>query len=152
MKDATLQNTQEVIMRSRHLFCIAGLGLVCCFAFAQDAPQEQRASSGQAADDDTQVYPMTYRLHDLPVWSKEGNFNPSMLIALIESRISPDQWNKSSKLAPYFQDASLVVSTTRTNHRALAELISHLRAISGAQVHKDCGSCGRVTGTESRYR
>ena len=117
-------------MRSFSVLSVLGIGLLCCVALAQDKSQEVSAADDVAAAQNTKVYPVTYRLEDLPVWSKDGHYDPNLMIMLIHSPISPTSWEAlggPSTMAPYAQNFSLVVSTTSDNHDALSALLKQLR-------------------------
>ena len=117
-------------MRAFSLLGVLGLGLLFCFALTQETLPEASAADDVSESQNTKVYPKTYRLEDLPVWSKDGSYNPKLMIMLIESSISPKSWEAlggPSSMAPYPQNASLVVSTTSDNHDALSDVLKQLR-------------------------
>lgn len=107
-----------------------GIGLACCFAVAQQPTPQTVATEKAAAEQEAKVYPVTYRVEDIPVWSHDGAFDPTLLMALIQSSVNPESWEASggpSTMAPYAKTASLVVSTTSDNHDELKSLLERLR-------------------------
>jgi hypothetical protein len=105
-------------------------GLLCCFAVAQDSDDPKGKPAQAAAGQDSEVYVAAYKLGDLPVWSKAGVFEPDVLMWLIQSSVNPKSWDGAggaSSMAPYKQNASLVISTTAANHDAVKRLIERLR-------------------------
>ncbi|GAA5511272.1 hypothetical protein [Novipirellula caenicola] len=117
-------------MRSFSVLSVLGIGLLCCVVLTQDKSQEASAADDVAAAQNTKVYTVTYRLEDLPVWSKDGHFDYKLICMLIHSSISPKSWEAlggPSTMAPYPQNFSLVVSTTSDNHDALSALFKQLR-------------------------
>ena len=117
-------------MRSLKFVGALGLGLVCCLAVAQDPALKTPSNALENVEEDTQVYPKVYRLQDLPVWSKDGTFNPALTMSLIQSAISPESWEAKggpSTMAPYPQNASLVISTSSKNHDAITALLKQFR-------------------------
>lgn len=74
------------------------------------------------------VIAKVYSLRDLPVWTEKGaKFDPSILVALIGSRITPEKLGKEYSFFPQPNNASLVVSTTREAHEAIADMLAELR-------------------------
>lgn len=70
----------------------------------------------------------TYAVKDLAVWSENGNkFDPSILIALLKSKVTPGQWNGKNSINPFPEKALLVVNTTQDAHEAIAETLAELR-------------------------
>ncbi|WP_442506270.1 hypothetical protein SH528x_005104 [Novipirellula sp. SH528] len=117
-------------MRSLKIVGALGLGLVCCLAVAQDPALKTPSNESEQVEEDTRVYPKVYRLQDLPVWTKDGMFSPSLVMSLIQSTISPESWEAKggpSTMAPYPQNASLVISTSSENHDAVIALLEQFR-------------------------
>ena len=119
---------QEDVMRTI-VSCLIGIGLVWCVAAGQET-QSDGPSQNVKSEVDSKIYAMTYRLKELPVWSSDGEFDPTVLISLIQSSVAPTSWEASggaSTMAPYTQNASLVVATTSANHDELQILLERLR-------------------------
>jgi hypothetical protein len=77
------------------------------------------------------IYTVIYSLADLPVYRlTEGapEFDPSAVIALIESSIAPESWGPGpASLAEYAEQKSVVISQTKENHIQVIELLNSLR-------------------------
>ena len=117
-------------MRSLKFIGVLGIGLACCVAFAQQPSNNQADAGSESIRNASKHYSNVYKLSDLPVWKKDGTFNPNVLIALIELSIEPKSWEAqggTSSIAAYSQNASLVVSTTSANHDAIVEVLEQLR-------------------------
>ena len=117
-------------MRSLKSIGVIGVGLVCCIAFAQEPSQNTTTAENEAVSDDAKINVRNYPLGDLPVWKTDGTYDPNILIALIELSIEPKSWEARgglSSMAPYSQNASLVVSTTDANHDAIVTVLEQLR-------------------------
>ena len=97
---------------------------------AQETQRQKTIATKPTEIDDNNVYPMTYRLSDLPVWTKQGEYNPQLLIDFIQVSVSPKTWATEggpSTMAVYPKGESLVVSTTSKNHQALQKLLERFR-------------------------
>ncbi|WP_044303732.1 hypothetical protein [Rhodopirellula sallentina] len=98
------------------------------FAVTQMLPKSVAADTATIADA-VKVYPMTYRLTDLPVWSQDGKtFDPTILMAYIKTSVDTNAWGKSSTMAPFASKSSLVISTTSANHDLILTALERLRA------------------------
>ena len=69
-----------------------------------------------AADNETSkdkaIQMRVYKVGDLPVWTSEKKYDPSVLMRLIQASVSPSDWETergNSTMAPYPQNASLVI-------------------------------------------
>ncbi len=117
---------------------VVALGLAGCLAVAQFVAPPAFTTPASAKDApavavDAKVYPVNYRIGDLALYTKDGSFNPVVMIHFIENSIAPETWEARggpSTMAPYPQNNSLVISTTSANHDALAEALSKLRRIN----------------------
>jgi hypothetical protein len=70
----------------------------------------------------------TYSVKDLPVWSENGTkFDPSILVALLKSKVTPGQWNGKNSINSFAEKALLVVNTTQEAHEAIAANLAELR-------------------------
>jgi hypothetical protein len=70
----------------------------------------------------------TYSVGDLAVWSENGKkFDASILIALLKSRVNPDQWKGNTGINPYAANAAIVVNSPQDTHEAIADILSELR-------------------------
>ncbi|MEM6469426.1 MAG: hypothetical protein AAF802_07630 [Planctomycetota bacterium] len=86
------------------------------------------AATAPAADET--IVPVQYKAEDLPVWNKKGEWDPVTLIELIQLASGPTNWESNggnSTVAPYFQNKSLIISTTSKNHDAIVALLERLR-------------------------
>ncbi len=118
-------------MRAISCFGLVGVALLVCFAFTLQMLPQAIAAEPVPVAEEAKVFPIVYRVGDLPVWSKEGDYTPDLLMTLIQATISPDTWEAKggpSALAPYPQDAAIIVRTTASNHDALALLIKRFRS------------------------
>ena len=116
-------------MRFTNLIVVATVVLGFGFSVAQQLPNANATDNVVVADAD-KVYPMSYQLTDLPVWSQNGKtFNPAILMAYLKASVDA-AWETSSKMAPY--KSSLVIATTSTNHDRIAELLEDLRKAARA--------------------
>ena len=71
-----------------------------------------------------------YLVQDLPVWTSTKKFEPAVLMRLIQATVSPSAWDEKlgdSKMTPYPQGASIVISTQRENHDKISTLLSTMR-------------------------
>ena len=72
----------------------------------------------------------TYSVKDLAVWSENGaEFDPSILVLLLKTEVTPGQWNDKNSIVPYAANASLVVSTNRDTHQLIADRLAALRKL-----------------------
>ncbi|TWT32285.1 hypothetical protein KOR34_40470 [Posidoniimonas corsicana] len=97
------------------------------------------AAGGGVATSETPTSPQTrqeittrlYEASDLPVWRQTGNgevvFDASLLVAHIQSTVSPKTWSEECIIREYEKNASLIVSQTRDNHNRVAKLLDSLR-------------------------
>ena len=111
-------------MRFANLIVVTTIVLGLAFA-AQHFPNAN-AADDVVADAD-KVYPVSYRLTDLPVWSQDGKMaSATLLMAYLKSNAA---WGKSSTMAPYPREkpSALVVSTTRADHKLIADALDRLR-------------------------
>ena len=86
-----------------------------------------------AADDETQkdkpIVTRVYKVADLPVWTSEKEYDPSVLMRLIQASV-PSDWTSEraeSTIAPYPQNASLVISTRPKTHDKIVDLLESMR-------------------------
>ena len=130
-------------MRLQGLFAVGLLGSCCalgfiCFSF-------DRHVTGQEIDDQ-RTFPVTYNLDGLPVWSKTGQHDPTLLIELIQSSVTRADWDGKSTMTAVEVGAVLIVSTTKANHRQVYELIHQIRElISSNEAVVDCTLEGNET-------
>jgi hypothetical protein len=97
------------------------------FAVTQLLPKSVAADTAAIADAD-KVYPMSYRLTDLPVWSQDGKtFDPTILMAYIKTSVDTNAWGNSSTMASFPKNSSLVIATTSANHDLIADALKRLR-------------------------
>ncbi|MCC7336883.1 MAG: hypothetical protein IT422_17470 [Pirellulaceae bacterium] len=101
---------------------IGGLSTVGTLIAQQRAPNDPIANVAQIA------VVRTYNVKDFPVWSKNGEkFDASILIALLQSRVIPGQWNDENKIVPFANERSLVIVTTQDAHKAIENVLEELR-------------------------
>ncbi len=71
---------------------------------------------------------VSYRIADLPVWSEGGEtFAPAILMTHLKASVAPDSWGKTSRMASSSKSRSLVISTTRENHKIIQNTLQALR-------------------------
>lgn len=73
-----------------------------------------------------------YRVGDLPVWAKDGQFRPTLLIHMITTTVTPEQWGSrpgSAAIAPYAPAAALVVTASPETHSGIKHLVDMNRGI-----------------------
>ncbi|MGV3483403.1 MAG: hypothetical protein ACO1RT_03165 [Planctomycetaceae bacterium] len=104
--------------------------------FAIKSTQEVGADESKTDSSAAVVYTTVYRVHDLPVWTAEKMFEPTVLMTLIQSTVSPSEWQAEdavSTLAPYFHNASLVITTHADNHDKIEALLNSFRPAEQAK-------------------
>ena len=73
----------------------------------------------------------TYSVNDLAVWSQNGtNFDPTILIELIKSKVSSADQKNGPQIRPYAQNSSLVVVASQSVHEEVAGLMRKIRSES----------------------
>lgn len=101
--------------------------IVLGLAFAVQHFSHANAADDVVVADADKVYPMSYRLADLPVWSQDGKMaSATLLMAYLKDNAA---WGKSSAMGPYPRNkpSALVVSTTNANHELIADALNRLR-------------------------
>ena len=104
--------------------------------FAIKSPQEVGADESQTDSSAAAVYTTVYRVHDLPVYTAEKMFMPSVLMELIQRTVSPSDWRAEdavSTLSPYPQNGSLVITTHKQNHDKIEALLKSMRPAERAK-------------------
>ncbi len=94
------------------------------------ATQRDAFAADREKQDINSIQTRVYKVSDLPVWTAEKHFDPSVLILLIQASVSPSDWKPArgdSRMAPYPQNASLVISTGPENHDKIVELLESMR-------------------------
>lgn len=121
-------------MRLTKSICVLALGFVC-YLFLTSEP----LATTSAADTETVLheaepfsipYVVQYHIGDLPIWSKNGKFEPELVMVVIETYISPKSWEAaggSATIAPYFQNASLIITATESNHKNIEAFFKRFR-------------------------
>ena len=98
---------------------------------SQPSIQEERAAIPPRG-----IYTVVYSVGDLAVWhnypknaaaTKEIVFDPSLLIAYIQSVVDPDSWKTAGSIRPFPTEASFVVTQSGANHKMLSSLLERLR-------------------------
>ena len=111
----------------RFMKSIFAVTLLCACGFAVSIGLTSSVAAGTDSVAD-KVYPMSYRLGDLPVWSRDGGtFDPAILMAYMKASVDPTAWGAGSTMAAFAEQSSLVVSTTSQNHNAIHDLLKGLR-------------------------
>ncbi len=80
-------------------------------------------------DKSTPVYSMIYAVSDLPVWQKgkDGKeCKPDILIMYLKATVDPTSWKKDSLRADT-KSATIVISQTEANHRAIRCALNSFR-------------------------
>ena len=106
------------------LLAFLGVTLAANLPAAEPAPEDSAAK----------VYSVVYGLTDLPVFrlhAGSSQFDPSLLISLIEKSVAPESWNATGgsvgSIAAYPKNMSIVVAQTQANHDRVASLLNSLR-------------------------
>lgn len=89
-----------------------------------------RVSASNAAATHARLLHKTYRIGDLPVWTKDGQFQPQFLMHSIQSSVSPKIWEANggkSSMSPYDKNSSLVISTTQECHHQINDFLENYR-------------------------
>ncbi|MEM8671330.1 MAG: hypothetical protein AAGG48_27670 [Planctomycetota bacterium] len=91
-------------------------------------------NEGRQLNDETQrkrpIVTMVYKVADLPVWTSDKDFDPVVLMRLIQVSV-PSDWTSEhakSTIDPYPQKASLVISTRPENHDKIVDLLESMRS------------------------
>jgi hypothetical protein len=121
-------------------FILVAILTVACFAGAPTQPPQPTGKRVSDRLDPGEVYVVVYSVRDLPVWSRfpkyaHEQFDPSLLIAHIQTVVAPDSWhNPSVQIQPFIREAALIVTQNRKNHRLISELLAKLHAQADARV------------------
>ena len=94
------------------------------------AIQRDSIASDSVAEKAKQTQTRVYEVSDLPVWTSEKEYDPSVLMRLIQASVTPSDWKPGSgdsTMAPYPQNASLVISTRLENHDKIVDLLVSMR-------------------------
>ena len=99
------------------------LGLTIC------AFQPAVLAADDAAQKDKPIVTKVYKVADLPVWTSDKKYDPSVLMRLIQASVPSDWTSESadSTMAPYPQNASLVISTRQGTHDKIVDLLESMR-------------------------
>ena len=107
------------------------VGALTCFAFAQDASLRGAAVGSEATvDEAVKVYPITYTVDGLPVWTKSGKLDLGLLMQHIQLTVNPSSWTAAggaSAMGVSPNDNRLIISTTSANHNAIGALFKRLQ-------------------------
>lgn len=119
---------------------IASLPLFAVLLFApalsaknESKPPVKQAASGTEVEAECKPLVLTtvaYRVSDLPVWSKAGDFAPEILVWWLQETVDPESWEVlggPSTIKPNKEKEVLVISTTATNQKAIAKTLEGLR-------------------------
>lgn len=107
-----------------------GLSLLLATVLGAFCLLTPRVSASNAAANSARTFTMTYRIGDLPVWTKDGQFQPNVLMHSIQSLVAPKGWEANggpSTMAPHPQDGSLMISTTQETHQKIQNLLDRYR-------------------------
>ena len=105
------------------------LALAVLFTAVSDEPLAFAGGGNNEGNDG--IVPAVYRLSDLPVYTPEGKFNPSMMMRLIRESTSPSDWKVnggSSTFHPYPDNLCVVISTHPRNHDKIKYLLEAIRS------------------------
>ena len=100
------------------------VGLTFCATQRDSLAAESEVQKGEP------ILTIAYKVADLPVWTAEKEYDPSVLMRLIQASVSPSEWEADrgdSRLAPYAKNNSLVISTRRENHDKITDLLESMR-------------------------
>ncbi len=78
-----------------------------------------------------------YRVDDLPVWTKDEQFNANFLMHIITTTVTPERWGNrpgSAEIAPYAPSAALVVWAPPETHTGIKLLVDMGRGIEPVPV------------------
>lgn len=95
----------------------------------EDSKSKER-TSGATTNEAAVITTRVYKLADLPVWTKEKNFAPSVLMHLLQTSVCPEQWEGEggrATMAPYPQNYSVVISASAELHDKIADTLTLLR-------------------------
>lgn len=107
---------------------IAALTIVCVLSSFGMLTAQQDAKKEVVQPAQPILIARTYTVKDLPVWSENGTkFDPSILVALLKSKVTPGQWDGKNSITPFAEKAMLVVSTTHDAHEVIAESLAEFR-------------------------
>jgi hypothetical protein len=113
-------------------FILVAILTVACFAGAPAQPPQSTGKRVSDRLDPGPVHTVVYSVGDLPVWSnfpkaQHEQFDPSLLIAHIQTVVAPESWNSFSvQIRPYPKDAALVITQSRENHHQISSLLEKL--------------------------
>lgn len=99
-----------------------GLSLLLAAVLGAFCLLTPRVSASGAAGNSGRSLVKTYRIADLPVWTKDGQFEPKFLIHSIRCSVDPESWEANggkSTMGAFLEENSLVISTTRETHRRI---------------------------------
>ena len=103
---------------------------LCCIADAAEPRAGSYPGRHLSSNPDEKLHIIVYKLADLPLRDNDDNFNPAVLVRLIEATVSAPEWKRnggSSTVASYAPAQMLVVSTTAKNHLEIRKLIDSIR-------------------------
>jgi len=78
------------------------------------------------SDDSDQLVVVVYRVGDLPVWTNDGKFASDILMAYLQTTVTPKMWEArggAATMAPYPKNASLVITATTKTHDAIRKTL-----------------------------
>lgn len=73
---------------------------------------------------------VSYKVDDLPLWSRDGKTqHVDLLVQLISTKVEPDSWKKAASTISYDKRKSrLIVLTSGENHAAIVTILEGLRS------------------------
>jgi len=81
--------------------------------------------------EDNKIYPVTYSLSDLPVWTKDGgSYNPKMLEQHLKSMINFKHMQPASTMSFDSVNSRLIIATNKQLHQLISEVFEELQASS----------------------
>ena len=117
-------------MRPLKFIGVVGVVVFCSLVAFQASFETTSAADNDAPKKGDQVLVVCYKTTGLPVYREDGTHDLDMLMTLIQTNVSPKTWEArggDSTMAPYAQNLSIVVSTTRKNHDKIASLLKRFR-------------------------
>ncbi|HTU26896.1 MAG TPA: hypothetical protein VMF30_15930 [Pirellulales bacterium] len=133
---------------NRIIFGVVGtafLATVAAIAVARVSHAEPATSPA-----DPGVYTVIYNVADLPVWcvaAKEPQFDPSVVMALLEASVAPESWDPGpGSICASAEHKSIVVSQNRANHEKVVDVLRSLRAAQAPARQPAAKATPDVTG------
>lgn len=111
----------------RHLL---GTSLACALIVTGFFWQRDSIAEERDTDDKNVRVTTVYKISDLPVWTLDLKFDPTVVMQLIQATVSPRDWEAKggeSTMAPYPQGTAIIISTDKRNHDKIKDLLEGMR-------------------------